>query len=383
MFRLAKIVDKGTDSPGKRWLVRYREPGGRSARQREKSFDRKRDAFDFATKVEHDKRTSAYIDPDAGRVSMRAFIGEWLDSASVTDGTWESYERIWRLHALPSMGRKLLSQVAASDVEKLYALWRSQGAEPNTIEARRIALSSAFTHAVRHKRIATNPVQEAKAPEHHTAPVDERALPNVEEICALAAEIGPRLEPAVWLMASCGLRIGEALGVHEDDFANESVRLRRQVVRTKARGGPYIVRYAPLKHRKEGEWRDVPLPDSVAALAPRFPLLSATGTIPYPDLFRRSWKRAIERLGMRSYTPHDLRHKWATVTLTNGVSLHEVSRWLGHSSIKVTADRYGHLTQDGRERCRQVVGTAFAPYVRQRFSTGRACSAPGAELVLG
>jgi integrase len=379
---LATIIDKGSDSTGKRWVVRYREPGGRSARQREKSFDRKRDAVDFATKVEHDKRTTSYIDPNAGKVSLRVFIDEWLDNISVSDGTWESYERIWRLHTLPVLGRKLISGVTASDVERLYQLWRTQGAALNTIESRRIALSAAFTYALRHKRITVNPVKEAKAPEHHIVPVDERALPSLDEISAIGAAISPRLEPLIWMMASCGLRIGEALGLFEEDFGTETLRLRRQIVRTNARGGSYTPRHAPLKHRKEGEWRDVPLPDSVYALAPRFPVLNSAGTMNHPDLVRKSWNRAVKRLGLRPYTPHDLRHKWATVALTNGVSIHEVSRWLGHRSIKVTVDRYGHLTQDGRERCRQLVGEVYADRIPQTFSESRQLPEPRTELVL-
>ncbi|MCT2588507.1 tyrosine-type recombinase/integrase [Streptomyces sp. N2-109] len=104
--------------------------------------------------------------------------------------------------------------------------------------------------------------------------------------------------------------------------------------------------------------------------------------MPYPDLFRRSWNRSIARLGLPPYTPHGLRHTWATVTLTNGVALHEVSRWLGHRSIKVTVDQYGHLTQDGRQRCRQVVDETYVEYMPvSPVSTPRTRAAPGAGLV--
>ncbi|MGW0964490.1 tyrosine-type recombinase/integrase, partial [Streptomyces gelaticus] len=75
------------------------------------------------------------------------------------------------------------------------------------------------------------------------------------------------------------------------------------------------------------------------------PVHNASGGLPYPDLLHKSWDRSIKRLGLPEYNPHDLRHKWATVTLTSGVSIHEVSRRLGHRSIKVTVDKYGHLTQ--------------------------------------
>lgn len=91
-----------------------------------------------------------------------------------------------------------------------------------------------------------------------------------------------------------------------------------------------------------------------------------------------------KREGMYA-TPEDvhggaLRHKWTTVTLTSGVSGHEVSRRLGHRSIKVTVVRSGHVTQDGRERRRQVVGTAVPQLL---LTAGRATSEPGADSVPG
>ncbi|WP_176956566.1 MULTISPECIES: hypothetical protein [unclassified Streptomyces] len=54
------------------------------------------------------------------------------------------------------------------------------------------------------------------------------------------------------------------------------------------------------------------------------------------------------------------------------MSLHEVYRWLGHRSIKVTVDRYGLLPQDGRERCRQVVAATFEGHLPEELSVGPA-----------
>ncbi|MFE7106927.1 tyrosine-type recombinase/integrase [Streptomyces sp. NPDC057575] len=81
---------------------------------------------------------------------------------------------------------------------------------------------------------------------------------------------------------------------------------------------------------------------------------------------------------MPAYNPHDLRHKWATVTLTSGVSIHEVSRRPGHRSIKVTVGKYNRLAQDGRERCRQVIGAAVAPHM---LTAGRTTPGRGAASV--
>ncbi|MFF6974564.1 MULTISPECIES: tyrosine-type recombinase/integrase [Streptomyces] len=121
------------------------------------------------------------------------------------------------------------------------------------------------------------------------------------------------------------------------------------------------------------------MPVSLEPFIVRLPIRHANDGLPYPDLLRKSWDHAVKRLGLPEYNPHDLRHKWTTVALTNGVSIHEVSRRLGHRSIKVTVDRYGHLTQDGRERCRQAVETTVGPYL---LKPGRVTSARGAGAVL-
>ncbi|MCX5426883.1 site-specific integrase [Streptomyces sp. NBC_00257] len=376
---MAQIIDQGPGASGKRWTVRYREPGGRTARQREKSLDRKKDAVDFATKVENDKRENIYVDPSAGKVSLRSYASDWLAQKTASAGTLESYERILRLHIVPHLGRKMISQVTAGDIEGLYTRWHREGAALNTIESRHIVLSALFSHAARHRQISGNPVKQAEKLENPVIPVDDRSLPSFDEIAALAYEIGPRLSPAIWLMACCGLRIGESLGVFHEDVRGGTLRIRRQVIRYKGADGKYTPRYAPLKHRKEGEWRDIPVPNSLQPFIGGLPVHNASGGLPYPDLLRKFWDRAIKRLGLPEYNPHDLRHKWATVTLTSGVSIHEVSRWLGHRSIKVTVDKYGHLTQDGRERCRQVVEAAVAPHM---LTAGRTPSEPGADLVL-
>ncbi|MFE3768229.1 type I-E CRISPR-associated protein Cse1/CasA [Streptomyces sp. NPDC059122] len=102
------------------------------------------------------------------------------------------------------------------------------------------------------------------------------------------------------------------------------------------------------------------------------------GTI-HPGLFHNSWDRTLKNLDLPDHHTHALRHKWATVPLSNGVPIHEVSRWMGHSSIKITVDRYGHLALDGSERCRQVIEATFGVHMLSGFPAPRV---PGAELVL-
>ncbi|MEV8412283.1 tyrosine-type recombinase/integrase [Streptomyces niveus] len=68
--------------------------------------------------------------------------------------------------------------------------------------------------------------------------------------------------------------------------------------------------------------------------------------------------------GTAKYTPRSLRHFFASTALANGVPIHEVSRWLGHRSIKVTVDIYGHLVPRAWHRCREILQSAIRPASR-------------------
>lgn len=88
--------------------------------------------------------------------------------------------------------------------------------------------------------------------------------------------------------------------------------------------------------------------------------------------YHHEWRRAI-RTGpgiVLSFTPHSLRHYFASTALAGGVSLLEVSRWLRHASITITADTYGHLNEGAPDPMRRVMDEALSRRLRAVQSTG-------------
>ena len=78
-----------------------------------------------------------------------------------------------------------------------------------------------------------------------------------------------------------------------------------------------------------------------------------------PRNLLRAVKLASAKSGLGEIGVHTLRHTYATVALLNRVPLHVVSRNLGHSSIAITADIYGHLTDEASQAAAVTVSAAL------------------------
>jgi integrase len=87
-----------------------------------------------------------------------------------------------------------------------------------------------------------------------------------------------------------------------------------------------------------------------------------------PDNIRsRVFYRCLEKAGLRRVRIHDLRHTYASMLLQQGESLAYIRDQLGHHSIQVTVDIYGHLVPGGNHAA--VDRLDDAP-IRNLYATG-------------
>jgi integrase len=130
----------------------------------------------------------------------------------------------------------------------------------------------------------------------------------------------------VWIMRGCGLRIAEALAVESGDFRDGYATLR---VQRQLRDG----QTTPLKARGAGEYRDVPVPTWLTALVKRYVMAHGSGrlfTLGY-SAFIVQWRKHVRSAGLPvDFTPHQLRHAYASTLLSQLVPITDVARWLGH-----------------------------------------------------
>jgi integrase len=72
---------------------------------------------------------------------------------------------------------------------------------------------------------------------------------------------------------------------------------------------------------------------------------SEVGTPMDPDNFSHTFSKLCQKAGLGHWHPHDLRHSGASLMLAQGTPMHVVSEILGHASITITKDVYGHLLE--------------------------------------
>lgn len=74
---------------------------------------------------------------------------------------------------------------------------------------------------------------------------------------------------------------------------------------------------------------------------------SPQGAVLRVQRFRRSYfDRAAKEAGVPGLVPHELRHTAASLAISAGATVKSVQRMLGHASVTLTLDRYGHLFPD-------------------------------------
>ena len=87
--------------------------------------------------------------------------------------------------------------------------------------------------------------------------------------------------------------------------------------------------------------------------------MSAAGSVIHPRNLVRNFDLIIKKADVPRIRFHDLRHTFATLSLSGGADIKTVSSRLGHSSMQVTGDVYAHVTPEMDERATSVIEEAI------------------------
>jgi integrase len=327
------------------WQVRYRDPNGRG---RARNCARKTDATRFAHAVETDKVRGDWLDPRLGKVTFAEWADEWLvQAANLKPKTRHDYERTLVNHVLPAFGDTPIGAIDRMDMRRFSASLTEAGTGASTLHAAVKVARLVFGVAIDAGAIKANPASRLRLPRPPRTEMHFLTPPQVE---ALAGSIGPTYATLIRFAAYSGLRAGEigALRIGRLDFLRGQVEVAESLAEVNGR-----LLFGPTKTYAN---RHVPLPpflrDELAAhLAgrPHDPdalLFTAShgGPLRHNLFYRRHYKPAVAAAGLPvDLRFHDLRHTYAAFCIASTADPYAVMRRMGHSSITVTYNTYGHL----------------------------------------
>ncbi len=338
------------------WVADYRDGGGV---RRWRTFGTKRAAEDFLAQtipeVRQGKRALVPV-----TITVVAYAERWLRliASTVKPRTLASYASTLRLHLLPAFGAWRVQHLEKGGIKSMLADKLVSGLSRNTVRIMHAALRAMLRAAVDDGVLSLNPAEKLGRQLHLVMPKAVRQ----EEIKAMtrdqrqrflttAARETPRYYPLFFTLAGTGIRLGEALALQWEDLDGLARELR--VTQSLSRG--------QLGTPKAGHGRTVDLSQVLAETLGQheqarirearllgWPTLSPwvfctrAGTPMDESKVRRAMRQVLQRAMLPlHFSPHCLRHTYASLMLQQGESLTYVQRQLGHASINLTADTYG------------------------------------------
>lgn len=192
--------------------------------------------------------------------------------------------------------------------------------------------------------------------------------PEIQQLLAAVRE--PRFRTCLRLMYHCGLRVGESVTIQVQDIHGKETPPRLHIRNGKGGKDRYVPIAPAMVEELRGWWRThrnpkflFPSPgrgwaDRTLSLSQSMTRSTAPMSVSSVQMAYRL-ARAASAVNSAS-TTHSLRHSYATHLLEEGVSLRQISQYLGHESLDTTVI-YTHLTAISEARTQAALATLYQP----------------------
>lgn len=272
--------------------------------------------------------------------------------------TIRGYERDLTNHVLPELGSKRITRLQRPELQRWVDGLMTPDRSPSTIRNIVAALRALIGFAELRGWVRVNPCNGLRLPAGEQA---RERIASPAEAAELIAAMRPKDRATLGFAVYAGLRLGEllALDVAAVDLDGGWIHVHRSW----DRGSKQFV---PTKSRKP---RRVPIIDKLATLlADHFVLLDhpsdgllfpSANNSDWPTdagiLRRRTHARWKKKMGLEPLGFHEGRHTYASIAIAAGLNAKTLSTYLGHATITITLDRYGHLMPGSEVEARAML----------------------------
>ncbi|MDQ3857904.1 MAG: site-specific integrase [Actinomycetota bacterium] len=269
------------------------------------------------------------------------------------------YEAALVTRVLPELGGRRLSEIRRVDLQDFADRLCADGLDPSTVRNTLMPLRAIFRRAVARGEVAVNPTSGLELPAMEGAR-DRMASPA--EAAGLLAAL-PEKDRALWATAMyAGLLRGELLALRWED-----VNLAAGVIHVER---SWDAKEGAVGPKSCAGRRTVPIPAVLGDYLVEHKLRSGrrVGLVfgtdyaqPFtPSNVRKRANAAWLRAGLEPIGLHECRHTFASLMIAASVNAKSLSAYMGHSSVTITLDRYGHLMPGNESQAAQLLDSYLA-----------------------
>jgi integrase len=285
--------------------------------------------------------------------------GLWLGSCAVRRGTLAQYRQHCRLHINPRLGRLKLAKLTKPGVVQFRDALIAGGMSRMMVRKVLVSLTSIVGNAQERGLVAQNVARSVKV----TIPQEERrevVIPRADEIADMLETAKGKLRTytTIFVAAFAGLRASEIRGLRwcDVDLEKGALAVAQRADRyggvgaPKSKAGTRTVPIGPMLVATLRRWKvqsAFSRPDDLVLTAHGTPIEHRWMLEQFHNVQRAAG--IVDAAGKPKYGLHSLRHYYASMCINRvedgglGLPVKNVSKRLGHSSIVITLDTYGHL----------------------------------------
>ncbi len=303
------------------------------------------DAFDLVEKIRAFENDAA----EAEKVYFKRVAEEWKEEhfSEVEGGTQISYTPAYN-RAVDEFGNMELKDIQPLDIKRMLERLAKQKYSAQTVRVQRIVLNLIFKYAVLNGYIDINPVSSVSVPRN--LPKAKRELPTDKEIQTVMYSADATFGMFAYLILFTGCRRGEALALQwkDIDFETKTIHIYKSINYSGDNQNTPVLSMHP---KTDAGIRDVAM---LACVEERLLDMAKGksetdfifgGEAPLTkSAFRRKWQAYQKETGI-DFTPHQLRHAYATILYDAGIDEKVAQGLMGHSTIALTRDIYTHVRQ--------------------------------------
>lgn len=251
-------------------------------------------------------------------------------------------------------GETPIEDITPQDIRNLFDKLEKQGFAKRSVRLHKSALSLVFNYAIYNKIIDHSPVPMVKV--SRNLRVTERTAPEEEQIRLILDNPNTPFALFAIMAYYTGLRRGELLALTYEDINRKQLSIRVNKAVT-YQGETPIVKAPKTEAGGRTVHFPAPLLDYIPKNGSGIIFAGKDGLLRHSE-FRTAWKHYADAIGI-SFTPHQIRHNYATLLVENDVPVLAAASQLGHSDVRTTMGVYAHLRAQQVKKANDIIDNAF------------------------